>query len=243
MTAIVASRPPASETKRLRMTRSRTLSSAPPMTMTVPSVTASVVSSQRSAENSRPGPVDEVAYRYRRTGRGREATSRPGHRPVSECASDEHGRRADGARGCETGAREARGGPTTSPAARDLPAPRPAPDPGDGAPHHHVRVHRGRNRRPRRTGRRRRAGVLGGCPDLAQWRRSLPPDGTVPALRLRPVDAADLRAVGALAVGRRLVRLARRDDPRAPLDDRMGLPPAAPGVRRRRPPARLPDRR
>src|SRR6266404_2200025 len=72
MTAIVASRPPASETKRLRMTRSRTLSSAPPMTMTVPSVTASVVSSQRSAENSRRRPVDEVACRIRRTrGAGR----------------------------------------------------------------------------------------------------------------------------------------------------------------------------
>ena len=57
----------ASETKRLRMTRSRTLSSAPPMTMTVPSVTASVVSSQRSAENSPPSPIDEIAYRIRRT--------------------------------------------------------------------------------------------------------------------------------------------------------------------------------
>ena len=40
MTAIVASRPPASATNRLRMTRSRTLSSAPPMMMTVPSVTS-----------------------------------------------------------------------------------------------------------------------------------------------------------------------------------------------------------
>ena len=37
ITAIVAFSPPASETKRLRMTRSRTLSSAPPMMMTVPS--------------------------------------------------------------------------------------------------------------------------------------------------------------------------------------------------------------
>ena len=36
MTAICASRPPASATKRLRMTRSRTLSSAPPMMITVP---------------------------------------------------------------------------------------------------------------------------------------------------------------------------------------------------------------
>ena len=39
MTAIVASGPPASATNRLRITRSRTLSSAPPMMMTVPSVT------------------------------------------------------------------------------------------------------------------------------------------------------------------------------------------------------------
>ena len=38
MTAIWASRPPASATNRPRMTRSRTLSSAPPMTMTVPCV-------------------------------------------------------------------------------------------------------------------------------------------------------------------------------------------------------------
>ena len=40
ITAMVASTPPASATKRLRMTRSRTLSSAPPMMMTVPSVTS-----------------------------------------------------------------------------------------------------------------------------------------------------------------------------------------------------------
>ena len=37
MTAMVAFSPPARDTKRLRMTRSRTLSSAPPMMMTVPS--------------------------------------------------------------------------------------------------------------------------------------------------------------------------------------------------------------
>ena len=53
-----------------------------------------------------------------------------------------------------------------------------------------------------------------GGPDLAQRRRPVPPDRAVPALRLRPVDAAAVRAVGAAAVGRRLVRLARRDDPR-----------------------------
>src|SRR6476659_4711125 len=39
MTAIVAFSPPASATNRFRMTRSRTLSSAPPMMMTVPSAT------------------------------------------------------------------------------------------------------------------------------------------------------------------------------------------------------------
>jgi hypothetical protein len=42
MTATVASRPPANAAKRLRMTRSRTLSSAPPMMMTVPSGTSEV---------------------------------------------------------------------------------------------------------------------------------------------------------------------------------------------------------
>ncbi len=39
MTTIRAAAPPASDTNRLRMTRSRTLSSAPPITMTVPSAT------------------------------------------------------------------------------------------------------------------------------------------------------------------------------------------------------------
>ena len=49
-----------------------------------------------------------------------------------------------------------------------------------------------------------------GGPDLAQRRRPVPPHRPVPALRLRPVDAAAVRAVGPAAVGRRLVRLARR---------------------------------
>ena len=65
------------------------------------------------------------------------------------------------------------------------------------------------------AGRRGRPRVLGGRPDLAQRRRPVPPDRAVPAVRLRAVDAAGLRAVGGAAVGRRLVRLARRDDPAA----------------------------
>ena len=42
-----------------------------------------------------------------------------------------------------------------------------------------------------------------------------------------PVDAAAVRAVGAPAVGRRLVRVARRDDPAAAVDDPLGVPPPA----------------
>ena len=52
-----------------------------------------------------------------------------------------------------------------------------------------------------------------------------------------------VRAVGAPAVGRRLVRVARRDDPRPPLDDPLGLPPATARDRDSRHPARFPDRR
>ena len=94
--------------------------------------------------------------------------------------------------------------------------------------------HRRRAPRPRRAGRRRRAGLLGGRPDLARRRRPVPPDRAVPALRLCAVDAAAVRAVGAAAVGRRLVRLARRDDPAAALDDPLGLPAATARRRRRR---------
>ena len=93
------------------------------------------------------------------------------------------------------------------------------------------------------AGRRRRPGVLGRRPDLAQRRRPVPPDRPVPALRLRPVDAAAVRAVGAAAVGRRLVRVARRDDPAAALDDPLGVPPAAADDRGHRRAPRVPDRR
>ena len=53
------------------------------------------------------------------------------------------------------------------------------------------------------------------------------PTGPVPAVRLCALDAAALRAVGAPAVGRRMVRVAGRDDPAPALDDPLGLPPAA----------------
>ena len=65
-----------------------------------------------------------------------------------------------------------------------------------------------------------------GRPDLAQRRGPVPPDRPVPAVRLRALDAAALRALGAPAVGRRLVRLAGRDDPAPALDDPLGLPAA-----------------
>ena len=68
MTAIVASGPPASATKRLRMTRSRTLSSAPPMMMTVPSAT-SILGLRRWFGERIPArlgvPADDVTARRR----------------------------------------------------------------------------------------------------------------------------------------------------------------------------------
>ena len=100
----------------------------------------------------------------------------------------------------------------------------------------------GRPDRPRRSGRRRRPGVLGRRPDLAQRRRPVPPDRPVPAVRLRAVDAAAVRAVGGPAVGRRVVRLARRDDPAAALDDPLGVPPPAADDGRHRRGPRLPVR-
>ncbi len=113
---------------------------------------------------------------------------------------------------------------------------RPPPEPD-------LRGHPGRPHRSRRGRRRRRARLLGGRPDLAQRRRSVPPDGAVPALRLRPMDAPDVRAMGAPAVGRRVVRVAGRDDPAAALDHPLGVPATAADDRRdhRRP--RIPVRR
>ena len=62
---------------------------------------------------------------------------------------------------------------------------------------------------------------------LAERRRPVPSDRAVPALRLRPVDAAAVRAVGDPAVGCRLVRVARRHDPAAAVDDPLGVSPSA----------------
>ena len=82
-----------------------------------------------------------------------------------------------------------------------------------------------------------------GGPDLARGRRPVPPDGPVPALRLRPVDAAAVHPVGAAAVGRRVVRVARRDDPAAAVVDPLGLHAAAAADRDPRPHPGVPDRR
>src|SRR6185369_3572670 len=54
MTAMQASRPPASVTNRPRITRSRTLSSAPPMMITVPSAI------DPGSIRARPGPDGRV---------------------------------------------------------------------------------------------------------------------------------------------------------------------------------------
>ncbi len=56
----------------------------------------------------------------------------------------------------------------------------------------------------------------------------VPPDRPVPALRLRALDVAALRALGRAALGRGLVRLARSHDPAAAVDDPLGLSAAAP---------------
>jgi hypothetical protein len=70
MTTTVASRPPARVAKRLRMTRSRTLSSAPPMMMTCPSVTAWLGSGALDVRDRIPGPspVRECRRHGRRPG-------------------------------------------------------------------------------------------------------------------------------------------------------------------------------
>ena len=102
----------------------------------------------------------------------------------------------------------------------------------------HLLAHGRHAHRSGRCRRRRRAGVLGRRPHLAQRRRPVPPDRAVPPLRLRPVDAAAVRAVGGAALGRRLVRVAWRDDPAAALDDPLGVPPTAADDGRHRGPAR-----
>src|SRR5712672_3564816 len=72
MTTIVASRPPARDTNRLRITRSRNLSSAPPMMMTVPSVTDSrrlrsfaegYMATPPALDSRAPGRADRVERR------------------------------------------------------------------------------------------------------------------------------------------------------------------------------------
>src|SRR5947199_10501038 len=76
---MVASRPPARLTKRLRITRSRTLSSAPPMMITVPSVMVAAEYVMRPLRRAGQGPAihragdaSEVAgVRVKRRERGR----------------------------------------------------------------------------------------------------------------------------------------------------------------------------
>ena len=125
------------------------------------------------------------------------------------------------------------GGPCAPPAAfRPRPvaaAPRAPPAPGD----HPARRGRGGGRRlaglPRRPGRRGRPGLLGRRAHVAGRRRPVPPDRPVPALRLRPVAAAALRALGAPPVERGVVRVERPQRAALPVDGRMGLP--APSAR------------
>ena len=129
-----------------------------------------------------------------------------------------------------------------SDSARGVPAPRPPSRHRDRPAEPDLLVAGRRHDRPRRGGRRRRPCVLGRGPDLAQRRGPVPPDRPIPAVRLRPVDAAAVRAVGAPAVGRRLGRVARRDDPAAALDRALGLPAPAAHDRGHRRAPRLPGR-
>ena len=126
---------------------------------------------------------------------------------------------------------------------RGVARPRPASHRGDHPAERHVRADPVRDDRPGRGRRGRCPRLLGGRPDLAQRRRSVPSDRAVPALRLRAVDAPAVHALGGAAVGRRLVRLARRDDPAAAVDDRLGLPAAPADHGRHGRPARVPVRR
>ena len=114
---------------------------------------------------------------------------------------------------------------STGDPARDLAPPRSAPFRRDRPDQLRLLAPRRGHDRSRRGGGCRRSRVLGRGPHLAQRRRPVSPDRPVPAVRLRPVDAAAVRAVGAAAVGRGLGRLARRDDPVAAVDRRLGLSP------------------
>ena len=158
------------------------------------------------------------------------ATGRASAHGRSPWENAAHERGGSYARGAPLGRRidpaSARRPPPGAPS-RGLAPPRPTPDRRDDDSHHHLRDRDRRDHGPRRAGRRRRPRLLGRRADLAERRRPLPPDRALPAVRVRPVDAAAVRAVGAAAMGRRLVRLARRDDRAAAVDDPLGLSPAA----------------
>ena len=83
-----------------------------------------------------------------------------------------------------------------------------------------------------------------GRPSGSGWRAATRiTHGPVPPVRLRAVDAAAVRPVGPAAVGRRVVRLPRRDDPAAAVVDSLGLHPSPAGDRDPAPDPGVPDRR
>src|SRR5690349_13458267 len=227
MTATVASRPPARLANRLRMTRSRTLSSAPPMMMTCPSLTGVgwaplvLVRDRIPARNGFGRMSSGNAVREcRRHGR-RPATAGTATGPGHGSGAGTGGRRLAGA------VRPADAAPSrclsTGDAARDLAAARPTALRRDRPYQPRLFAARGGDDRARRCRGRRCSRVLGWRPHLAERRRPLSPDRAVPALRLRAVDAADVRALGTAALGRRVGRLARRDDPPPAVDRGLGL--------------------
>ena len=181
MTAIVASSPPASATKRLRMTRSRTLSSAPPMTMTVPSATML----HGSDERYRARIATDAARRVEPPCRACAEIDGRASRPIRMLAARpgpaaERGRmpmstsRTVVDRGRRAAARASSGGRCGARRRASTTAPdrsRSRPDRRD------VRGHRWPGLIARgEAGRRRRPGLLGRRPDLAQRRRPVPPD-------------------------------------------------------------------
>ena len=80
--------------------------------------------------------------------------------------------------------------------------------------------------RSRRCRRRRRPGVLGRRPLWLNGGDPYHPTGPFLPYVYAPWMLPAVRAVGGPALGRRLVRVARRDDPAAALDDPLGVPPA-----------------
>ena len=197
MTAMRASGPPASATKRLRMRRSRTLSSAPPMTMTCPSAMRIPAAVRRSASvldgaghaapplMRAPRPRDGAVAPSPRTMR---AHDRPTPDPVPAptiAARPAPGRAAHrrrdprdpggGRAGPVAAGRPELGAPTdcarvTAPARRSSPGVSAPTWPGSGISSTGTRSRSGRTRRVRRTSSAPLVSARRGCGRIASAR-------------------------------------------------------------------------